>query len=258
VGAAAIDASGELSAFFFAHAAVARAKSATNNVPVTWERTARSDCSAPQSLHRGVQALIENLRDRVGMTSALRWWMDRHHLSSIVVLLVVFAGCASTPPAKDPEAPIPKITSATMTSTVIPTPPESEIIASTQTTCDLVCERAHIVPRPVDNPDYTEQATANANAVLEAMHDDLLACYKKRVRVNPQAHGFITVDIIINAQGRVQNIETTGGAILGDATMGCLVKRIRLGTFDPPHDGGTLRIHVPFSLRRVSPGEETF
>lgn len=29
------------------------------------------------------------------------------------------------------------------------------------------------VPRPADGPDYSAKATANANAVLDAMHDDL-------------------------------------------------------------------------------------
>jgi hypothetical protein len=89
------------------------------------------------------------------------------------------------------------------------------------------------------------------------MHDDLLACYKKRVAVNPRAHGFITVDVVIDPDGRVRDVETTGGAILGEVTMGCLVERIKRGSFDPPHGGGTLRVQVPFSLRPVAPGDET-
>lgn len=93
---------------------------------------------------------------------------------------------------------------------------------------------------------------------LRARADRLLACYKKRVAANPNAHGFITVDIIVDPDGKVRNVETTGGAILGDATMSCLVQRVKRASFDPPHNGGTLRIHVPFSLRRVAPGEETF
>jgi hypothetical protein len=35
-------------------------------------------------------------------------------------------------------------------------------------------------------------------------------------------------------------------------------ERVKRASFEPPHNGGTLRIHVPFSLRRVAPGEETF
>lgn len=89
------------------------------------------------------------------------------------------------------------------------------------------------------------------------MHDDLLACYKKRVAVNPNAHGFITVDIVIDPDGRVRTVDTTGGAALGDGTMSCIVQRIKGASFERPHGGGTLRIHVPFSLRRLAPGDET-
>ena len=158
---------------------------------------------------------------------------------------IVVAGCASAAPP--PMAP----------STKAASPPSSEITTSSQSFCDLVCERAQIVPRPADGPDYNLTATANANTVLEAMHDDLLSCYKKRVAANPEAHGFITVDIVIDQDGRVRTVETTGGAILGEGTMGCLVQRIRRASFDPPHGGGTLRIHVPFSLRRVAPGDQS-
>jgi len=42
-----------------------------------------------------------------------------------------------------------------------------------------------------------------------------------------------------------------------DKTMSCLVERVKRASFEP-HNGGTLRIHVPFSLRRVAPGDETF
>jgi hypothetical protein len=52
-------------------------------------------------------------------------------------------------------------------------------------------------------------------------------------------------------------VETTGGAILGESTMSCIVHRIERGRFEPPHGGGTIRVRVPFSLRRVLPGEET-
>jgi hypothetical protein len=38
--------------------------------------------------------------------------------------------------------------------------------------------------------------------------------------------------------------------------MGCIVHRIERGTFEPPHGGGTIHVRVPFSLRRVAPGED--
>lgn len=170
---------------------------------------------------------------------------------ALLVATGTTVGCASPGPPKTPAAAVPN------PETTAATPASPEITTSSQSFCDLVCERARVVARPADGPDYNEKATANANAVLEAMHDDLLSCYKKRVAVNPDAHGFITVDIVIDQGGHVATVETTGGAILGDSTMGCLVKRLRSASFDPPHGGGTLRIHVPFSLRRVAPGDSS-
>ncbi len=121
--------------------------------------------------------------------------------------------------------------------------------------CTLYCELPQMLPRAPD-PDYTQAEIDNVNVVLASMGDDLLACYKKRLRVLPNAHGFITVDIVIGDGGTVRGVETTGGAILGDKTMSCLVHRIERGTFEPPHGGGTIHVRVPFSLRRVVPGEE--
>ena len=48
-----------------------------------------------------------------------------------------------------------------------------------------------VVPRPADQPDFTAKANENAKQVLGAMQADLLACYKKRVKVSPGAHGFV-------------------------------------------------------------------
>jgi hypothetical protein len=125
--------------------------------------------------------------------------------------------------------------------------------------CDLVCEGAHVVSHRV-TPDesaeyYTQEAVEHANQVLHAMHDDLLSCYTARLRGNPKAHGFITVDIVIGSTGEVQNVETLGGALLGNGAMACIVNRIKRGKFTPPHGGGTMRLEVPFSLRLVAPDE---
>jgi hypothetical protein len=54
----------------------------------------------------------------------------------------------------------------------------------------------------------------------------------------------------------VRRVETTGGALLGDATLKCITQRLTRGVFEPPHGGGTLRIQVPLTLRRVAPGED--
>ena len=175
---------------------------------------------------------------------------------TLLACVFTFVGCATATPAKAPpqttQAQTSTVTNAETSTTATP-----EVTAGSVAFCDLVCERARIVARPADEPDYHARATENANTVLEAMHDDLLACYKKRVAVNPNAHGFITVDVIVGPDGGVRAVETTGGAVLGEGTMGCIVQRIRRASFDPPHGGGTLRIHVPFSLRRVAPGDDS-
>jgi hypothetical protein len=170
--------------------------------------------------------------------------------------------CASNPPAKAPtegttaNSPTESATAVPPVASASPPAPAPDVTTEPQTFCDLVCEQARVVARQTDGPDSFAQATENANKVLEAMQGDLLACYKKRVAVNPKAHGFITVDILVGPDGLVRTVDTTGGAILGDTTMGCIVTRIKKAAFTPPHSGGTLRIQVPFSLRPVAPGEE--
>ena len=154
--------------------------------------------------------------------------------------------CAACTGALPPPAPI-----------ETQAPRRIEVTAEPQVPCDLVCEQALAVARNADAPDYNARATANANQVLDAMHDDLLACYTTRIAANPDAHGFLTVDIVIASDGHVQRVETTGGAVLGPVTMRCLTRRVERGVFEPPHGGGTLTIHVPFSLRRADPEEST-
>jgi len=133
--------------------------------------------------------------------------------------------------------------------------PQPAVLHEDGALCDLVCEKAKLAVRPADRPDYTALALADADDVLSRMQPELLGCYKRRVAVAPNAHAFITVDVVIGPDGRVVQVETTGGALLGDDTMGCITGHIRRAHFLPPHNGGTLHLSVPFSLRRVAPGE---
>lgn len=176
-------------------------------------------------------------------------------LVSGALLVACATGSAPRPPAATwsselaPQAHVepPPVTGATA---------DPEVTASTQTVCELECERPSILPRTHDGPDHTARATENAAQVLEAMHGDLLACYRRRIDVYPQAHAFITVEIVVDSGGRVRTVDTTGGANLGEATMACIVHRIRRATFERPHGGGTLTIVAPFSFRRVGPGDD--
>jgi outer membrane biosynthesis protein TonB len=156
----------------------------------------------------------------------------------------LLAACSSTPPAK---APVPAADPPAVTTTAAE--------AEAPPTCDLVCEGAQVIAKGAQTPDYNQAAVEDANRKITEMHDDLLACYTKRLASKPTAHGFITVDIIVEADGHVRNVETTGGALLGEGAMACIVTRIKAATFAPVHGGGTQRIHIPFALRRVGPDD---
>jgi hypothetical protein len=123
--------------------------------------------------------------------------------------------------------------------------------------CKLRCESPRMIPRVAPEPDYTQREIDNATAVLSSMRDDLLACYRKRLRVNPKAHGVITVDILVGDDGHVRKVDTNGGAVLGDQTMRCIVRRIEQGVFEPPHGGGNIHVQMPFTLEVVTESDET-
>jgi len=123
--------------------------------------------------------------------------------------------------------------------------------------CTLRCEAPRLIPRVAPEPDYTQREIDNATAVLSSMSGDLLACYKQRLRLNPKAHGYITVDVLVSSDGHVGNVDTTGGAILGDQAMACIVHRIQRGVFEPPHGGGNIHVQMPFSLEVVAVDDET-
>ncbi len=176
-----------------------------------------------------------------------------HRIFAAGMLVMVF-GCAG--PAQPAAAPA---TSAAATPGIASTQSSNSVEGAKSTEvreCQLYCEAPQMVPRASLEPNYTKEETDNASRVLDSMKDDLIACYKKRLRMNPNAHGFITVDILVGADGSVLKTETTGGAVLGQETMGCIVKRVEKATFQKPHGGGTLHIRVPFSLRKVNPEED--
>ena len=183
-------------------------------------------------------------------------------LSALSAAMLLVAACGSSPPARAPEEPVAAAPPGASAPATPPGPmslaaPEASSSEAAPAVCDLVCERAQVAERPNDEPDYRVKVTEDANRVIASMQGDLLACYKTRLKVNPAAHGFITVDLIVGPDGHVQSVETTGGAVLGETTMGCIVDRLKAATFTRPHGGGTQRVSVPFSLRRVAPGDET-
>ncbi len=167
---------------------------------------------------------------------------------AVALASALATACSSTPAPKAP-APAPNDPAPAAETPPVVTTTAAEVAP----TCDLVCEGAQVIAKGAQTPDYNRAAVDDANRKVNEMHDDLLACYTKRLTVQPKAHGFITVDIVVEADGHVRNVETTGGALLGEGAMACIVARIKGATFAPVHGGGTQRIHIPFALRRVGP-----
>lgn len=160
-------------------------------------------------------------------------------LSSLACCLL--AACATKPPA--PPAEVSSITTTT------------RAVTAEAPRCEMVCEGAEVIAQVPEQPDYHARAVADANAVFGSIHDELLACYAKRLRVDPNAHAYLTVDVVIGRDGRVQRTELTGGARLGKEAIACIVERVEGATFEPVAGGGTRRVHVPLTFRRVGPDE---
>lgn len=160
-------------------------------------------------------------------------------MKAVLTILVcgVFTACATKPPPA-PAVPPHETTSAALTS--------AETVEADPATigCEVVCEGARI-----DGVDYHAAAVTDANRVIGAMHDDLLACYRKRLATNPRAHASTTFDVILEPDGTVRRVETTGGAMLGDRALRCMTDRIQRGVFAPVFGGGTQRVHVPLTFR---------
>ena len=195
--------------------------------------------------------------------------MLAHRSFQSILLACISAGCAgSRLPPSDAAHPAPAAGPTPAAQSAAPqladpqqsapaAAPSAAADAAPAAECKLYCEPARMVARPAPDPDYTQHEIDNASAVLASMTDDLLGCYKTRLRANPQAHGFITVDILIGSDGHVRKVDTTGGAILGEITMACIVRRIERGVFEPPHGGGNIHVQMPFSLRVVGPDDFT-
>ncbi len=158
---------------------------------------------------------------------------------SIALALTLAAACGSPPP-KASTSPAPEASGSAAA------PPEK---------CDLVCGAAEVVAGPASTPDHHAAAVSNADEVFAKMHDDLLGCYAARVRQKPEAHAFITLDVLVEPDGSVRKVDTTGGAHLGDKAWKCIVDRVKRARFAPVRGGGTMQIHVPFTFRKVGPDE---
>lgn len=192
--------------------------------------------------------------------------------SAILLAASIVVACAEPAP-RAPNAPssfaetssaakgeTPAATRVTATSPATTTATSSATAAAPDAMkCEVVCEGARVVSHDTDPSEsadeFTQRAVEHADRVLNAMHDDLLSCYTKRLAQKPKAHAFLTIDIVVGPTGEVQRVEALGGALLGETAMNCVLDRIKRERFEPPHNGGTMHFQVPFTMRRVAPGE---
>lgn len=158
----------------------------------------------------------------------------------VVLGSVLLLACANGPPP-------PRVATTTTTSAAVE-PPSLE---PASVACEGECGDVHVVAEP----DYHAAAVADADRVIASMHDDLLACYRQRLLTNARAHAFVTLDVLVEESGRVRSVETSGGAMLGEATLKCLRSRVARASFAPVHGGGTLHFQIPLTLRTAGSGE---
>jgi hypothetical protein len=177
--------------------------------------------------------------------------------ASLLATAATVAGCTAAPPPEPAHAE----------SVAAPAERAAERPVATSNdetledgTCDLVCGNTSVVAHgqsPEETADqYTTQAAEQADRVLDGMRGELLACYVARVKEVPTAHAFLTVDIVVGPDGHVQKVETQGGALLGDKALACIVDQIESREFSPPRGGGTMRLRMPLTFRRVAEGED--
>lgn len=168
------------------------------------------------------------------------------------VFLTAFTACAGgalrAPAASPPGAPI-AISSANASAGAEAA--ASDVVGTTTTT-------GAELPLPPAPPDLTAEEAAADDGVLRALHPDVLACYRARLRASPEAQGVITLDVVVAPDGSVSSVAASEGTFLGGAPLGarttaCVVQRVERATFAPVHGGGTRHLHAPMVLRKLGP-----
>ena len=151
-------------------------------------------------------------------------------LARISLVALVACGCGASRPPREPDA-VPSLKNALLFSS----------------------RPAHAAPAtalPLVHHHHSDRSIPElaADVVFRSMQPELLACYAKRLETAARAHGSITIDVVVGHDGRARDIATTGGALLGDAVMSCIIRRVRHASFAPPAGGGTSRLSVLFSF----------
>lgn len=157
-----------------------------------------------------------------------------------IVLLALGACASGATPSPPPRAAVTETTSASVpVETAADTAPATAVA---------------ITP----TPDRHAEAVADADAVFAAMKGDLVGCYEARVKRDPGAHAFLTVDVVVNPDGTVRSVTTTGGARLGKEGLACVRRRIERAMFLPVWNGGTRHVSQMLEFGRMAPNDDGF
>jgi len=168
------------------------------------------------------------------------------YLRAVPALLVTWSslGCTYAEPSLPVAEEQPKESPAALQQPQDP-PPDNH---SSGATPDSITEGNSVF---ADSETFTIRETRNADAIVASMHDDFLACFKKHART-ARSGETISLDILIGSDGKVKDVAGTSAPGLA-LVRECILRRVREANFDPPHGGGTLRIHVPEALRVEAP-----
>ncbi len=179
---------------------------------------------------------------------------------SFIVLGVLGLACASSPaplqPASGSQAEPRPSTAASPdlapSKVAIEPAAASEPAGPGVGLCDVVCELAYVeAASDNDGAEDVTRASENANKVLGGIRADLLACFENRIRAKPQTDPFMRLGIVVGPDGKVTKVVTSETRLVSPRAVRCLDNAVRRVSFDPPRGRGSMRIEVPFTLRKA-------
>ncbi len=90
--------------------------------------------------------------------------------------------------------------------------------------------------------------------VLSSHRSDVRNCYLEGIARDPTLAGNVTVEILIDTNGKVRNVSVTDKATLNDQVAVDCVKRVFESMTFPPPFGGDATVTVPMSFQVAPPG----
>jgi TonB family protein len=77
---------------------------------------------------------------------------------------------------------------------------------------------------------------------------EVQACYQQGLERNPALAGRVTVEFMIEADGRVRNSKVVTSDLGDTAVSGCIASAVATWRFPEPDDGDTVSVLYPFLL----------